>query len=113
MSCIPGSIGGGIRMNSGCYGENISKSLVSITVMDFEGNIKELKRSNINFFYRGCNLDDDLIILSAKFQGKLSNKKDIEKKQLELIEKKKKSQPSKLKLVVVHSKILKITKHGP
>ena len=30
LSCIPGTIGGGIRMNSGCYGEDISKILVSI-----------------------------------------------------------------------------------
>ena len=34
LSCIPGSIGGGIRMNSGCYGEDISKILISVQVMD-------------------------------------------------------------------------------
>ncbi|SVE64640.1 uncharacterized protein METZ01_LOCUS517494, partial [marine metagenome] len=34
LSCIPGAIGGGVRMNSGCYGEDISKILVSIQVMD-------------------------------------------------------------------------------
>ena len=34
LTCIPGSIGGAIRMNSGCYGENISQILHSIKVID-------------------------------------------------------------------------------
>ena len=61
MSCIPGSIGGGIRMNSGCYGEDISKILLSVQVMDFDGRIRVIPSSNIKFTYRGCNLDNNLI----------------------------------------------------
>ena len=97
LSCIPGSIGGGIRMNSGCYGEDISKIIFSIEVMDKDGNVKELKNNQIKFFYRGCNIDKDLIILSAKFKGDLSEKKKIEKKQFDLIRRKKESQPSQIK----------------
>ena len=37
LSCIPGTIGGGVRMNSGCYGEDISKILISVQVMDLNG----------------------------------------------------------------------------
>ena len=84
-------------MNSGCYGEDISNIIFSVEVMDQDGNIKELKKNQINFFYRGCDLKDDLIILSAKFKGHLSEKNDIEKKQLQLIQQKKKSQPSRIK----------------
>ena len=40
LSCIPGTIGGGVRMNSGCYGEDISKILVSVQAMDLNGKIK-------------------------------------------------------------------------
>ena len=36
LSCIPGSIGGAITMNSGCYGHDISKILTSITVVDLK-----------------------------------------------------------------------------
>ena len=97
LSCIPGSIGGGIKMNSGCYGEDISKIIFSIEAMDQNGNIKELNKNQIKFFYRGCNLDDDLIILSAKFKGHLSEKKNIEQKQNQLIQRKKESQPSRIK----------------
>jgi len=97
LSCIPGTIGGGIRMNSGCYGEDISKILVSVQVMDLEGKIKVIYSSNINFSYRGCNLDDGLIFISATFRGKIDNKINIQKKTNNLIERKKKDQPSKIK----------------
>ena len=40
LSCIPGTIGGGIRMNSGCYGEDISKILISAQVMDLDGKMR-------------------------------------------------------------------------
>tara|TARA_B100001029_G_C15031265_1_gene437126 strand:+ start:674 stop:1579 length:906 start_codon:yes stop_codon:yes gene_type:complete len=97
LSCIPGSIGGGIIMNSGCYGEDISKIIESVEVMDFEGNKKEIKSNQIKFFYRGCNLKENLIILSARFKGQLGNKRNIEEKQMELIKRKKDSQPNQIK----------------
>ena len=97
LSCIPGSIGGGIKMNSGCYGEEISKILVSLKAIDRKGKIKEIKRDEIKFSYRSCDLSDELIILSAKFKGDLKDKFNIEKKQLELIKRKKETQPSQVK----------------
>ena len=97
LSCIPGSIGGGIRMNSGCYDNNISQILISVEVMDLSGNIKNISREEIKFHYRGCDLKNNLIILSANFKGKLSDKEKIKKKQLNLIELKKSSQPSRIK----------------
>jgi len=98
LSCIPGSIGGAITMNSGCYGNDISKILQSIQVIDKKDLIvKEIKKENINFLYRGTNLTDDLIIISAKFQGVINNKNKIEKKQSGFIERKKMSQPSQIK----------------
>ena len=97
LSCIPGAIGGGIRMNSGCYGENISKILVSIQVMDLHGKIKIIQSSGVKFFYRGCNLEDNLIFVSATFRGKKDKKINIQKKINNLIEQKNKDQPYKIK----------------
>jgi len=97
LSCIPGSIGGGIHMNSGCYGEDISKIIVSVQAMDFSGKIRVIYSSDIKFFYRGSNLDNKLIFISATFQGKKNNKSNIQKKINNLVEKKKKDQPSKIK----------------
>ncbi len=97
LSCIPGSIGGAIIMNSGCYGSEISQILISIKILDQFGNEKELKRDEIEFFYRGCNIPKEYLILSAKLKGTLSSKKLVAKKQEELIERKKMSQPSRIK----------------
>ena len=80
LSCIPGTVGGGIRMNSGCYEEDFSKVLISVQVMDFNGNLKIIKSQDINFFYRGSSLSRDLIFISATFKGVVNRKKDIENK---------------------------------
>ena len=97
LSCIPGSIGGAVIMNSGCYGSDISKILKSIKVIDINGAVKNIRKEEINFIYRGTNLPEKYIILSAILKGQVSFKKSIEKKQAELIERKKNSQPSKIK----------------
>ena len=69
LSCIPGSIGGGIRMNSGCYENDISKILVSVQVMDLIGQMKVIYASDIKFSYRSCDIDKNLIFISATFKG--------------------------------------------
>jgi len=98
LSCIPGSIGGAVIMNSGCYDDDISKILLSIRVIDVDNCIeKEIRYEDIKFLYRGTNLPKNLIIISVKLNGKISNKNKIEKKQIELISKKKLSQPSQIK----------------
>ena len=97
LSCIPGSIGGAIIMNSGCYSSDISQVLLSIKVLDDQGNESEIKRDQIKFCYRGSSLPKNLIILSAKLRGTSSSKELIEKKQNDLIKKKKDSQPSQIK----------------
>ncbi len=98
LSCIPGSLGGAIIMNSGCYGNDISKVLVSIKVIDLKScKEKEIQRGEIKFFYRGSNLPNELIITSVKLKGKKQLREIIEKKQNSLIDKKKLTQPSQVK----------------
>ncbi|MDA8771298.1 UDP-N-acetylmuramate dehydrogenase [Candidatus Pelagibacter bacterium] len=98
LSCIPGSIGGAIIMNSGCYENDISKILLSIQVIDTKScKEKEVKKDDIKFLYRGTNLSKDFIIISAKFKGLITIKEQIEKKQSDFVKKKKLSQPSQIK----------------
>ncbi len=97
MSCIPGSIGGGIRMNSGCFNKEFKDVLISIQLVDFEGNVKSIPKHKIKFNYRSIDLPKDLIFLSATFKGREKNNLEIEKKINELIKKKEIAQPSKIK----------------
>ena len=97
LSCIPGSIGGAVAMNCGCYGSDISQILHSVKVLDINGEEKVITKNEIQFHYRGNNLPKNYIILSVTLEGLLSSKEAIEKKQTELIRKKNESQPSKIK----------------
>ena len=97
MSCIPGTVGGAVRMNSGCYGDDISKILISVQVMDFDGNVKAIQSSDIKFYYRGSSLDDNLIIISATFKGKKDNNLNVQQKINSFMKEKKIIKPSKIK----------------
>ena len=97
MSCIPGTVGGAVRMNSGCYGDDISKILISVQVMDFDGNVKAIQSSDIKFYYRGSSLDNNLIIISATFKGKKDNNLNVQQKINSFMKEKKNTQPSKIK----------------
>ena len=74
LSCIPGSIGGGIRMNSGCFGTEFKDILLSVQALDREGKVLTIPSSSIKFEYRKNDLPKDLIFLSASFKGKFKEK---------------------------------------
>ncbi len=97
LSCIPGTIGGGIKMNSGCFGTEFKDVLISIQAIDKTGKILTIPSSNFNFEYRKSNLPKDLIFLSASFKGKPKSK-DLIKQEIEMLKlKKEASQPTRVK----------------
>jgi len=97
LSCIPGTIGGGIRMNAGCFGKEFKDILLSIQVIDKSGNIKTIPSNDIKFEYRKNNLSEGLIFLSASFKGAKSNQNKISNEMNKLKDEKKKNQPTKIK----------------
>ena len=97
LSCIPGTVGGGIKMNAGCFGNEIKDILLSVQVIDKIGNVTSIPSNKINFDYRSNNLSEDLIFLSASFKGKKKDSKNILKTMKELKVKKDNNQPTKIK----------------
>ena len=97
LSCIPGTIGGGIRMNAGCFGKEFKDILLSIQAIDKFGNITTITSKDIKFEYRNNNLSEDLIFLSASFRGYKSERKKIENEIFKLKTEKEKNQPTKIK----------------
>ena len=97
MSCIPGSIGGGIRMNSGCFKKEFKDILISIQLVDFKGVVRSIPANKIKFNYRSIELPKDLIFLSATFKGNEKNSKEINNYMNELNEIKNMAQPTKIK----------------
>ena len=97
LSCIPGTIGGGIRMNAGCFGKEFKDILLSIQAIDKTGNVITIPSKDIKFQYRNNDLPDDLIFLSASFKGNKGNSEKINSEMIKLKNEKEKNQPTKIK----------------
>ena len=89
LSGIPGTIGGNIKMNAGCYGNQISDNLIDCTIIDEKLNKKIVKKNEIDFRYRKSSFNNGQIIIEARFKIQKCNKLQIKKKsQLYQIKKK-------------------------
>ena len=97
LSCIPGTIGGGIRMNSGCFGSEFKDILISVQAVNLLGEVLTIPAKDINFNYRSCGLPKDLIFLSATFAGNKKKKEEIKETINIFKTKKEKAQPTKIK----------------
>ena len=97
LSCIPGTVGGGIKMNAGCFGREFKDILISIQAINKIGQVITIPAKDINFKYRDSSLPDNLIFLSASFKGKKKNSNLISKKMIELKKKKEEAQPTRIK----------------
>ena len=97
LSCIPGTIGGGLRMNAGCFGKEFRDILLSIQAVNKSGNVITIPAKNIKFEYRKNNLSDDLIFLSASFKGVKGDNLKIKKEIDRLKTEKERNQPTKIK----------------
>ena len=82
LSGIPGTIGGNIKMNAGCYGNQISDNLIDCTIIDEKLNKKIVKKKEIGFHYRKSSFDNGQIIIQARFKIQRNNKSKIKKKNL-------------------------------
>ena len=97
LACIPGTIGGGLKMNAGCFGKEIKDILISIQAIDKNGNILTIPVKEVNFDYRNNDLSDDLIFLSASFKGEKQDTQRILETMSKLKTKKDNNQPTKIK----------------
>lgn len=92
---IPGTVGGAVVMNAGAHGQSIGDIVTSVTVLDMRGEIRVLSRENIAFDYRKSSLQDSReIILKARFKLKKGECARIQGKMEELIQWRRKTQPS-------------------
>ena len=97
LSCIPGTVGGGIKMNAGCFNKEFKDILLSVQAIDKLGNVITIPVDDIKFQYRKNDLSDDLIFLSASFKGILGETNQIKRETDRLKNEKEKSQPTRIK----------------
>ncbi len=92
---IPGTIGGALRMNAGCYGREIAEILVEATALDGKGNLLHLTREDLGFSYRKTTVPEDVIFVEAVFEGVRGVPDEIRARMNQLVEDREASQPVK------------------
>jgi len=97
LSCIPGTVGGGIKMNAGCFDREFKDILISVQAINKYGQVFTIPSKEIDFKYRDSGLSNDLIFLSASFKGFKKNSDLIKNEIIQLKEKKEKAQPTRIK----------------
>ena len=97
LSCIPGTVGGGIKMNAGCFDREFKDILISVQAINKSGQVITIPAKEINFKYRDSGLSNGFIFLSASFRGFKKDKELIRDEIISLKEKKEIAQPTKIK----------------
>ena len=91
---IPGTIGGAVMMNAGAYGGEIKDIIKSARVIDFDGNVKELSRDELELGYRTSIIaKKNYIVISAVFDLKKGDREKIKSNIKELALKRREKQP--------------------
>jgi UDP-N-acetylmuramate dehydrogenase len=95
LRTIPGSIGGAVRMNAGCYGSYVADVLEDIRVVTRAGEVVTLPASALNLRYRQSDLPEGSVIVSATFRAGRGDPAALEARMADQIAKRDASQPTK------------------
>jgi UDP-N-acetylmuramate dehydrogenase len=91
---IPGTIGGGIKMNSGAFGSEFKDVLIDVKAINHEGEYKIFSNEDLKMEYRKIGIQNRWIFLSARFKTSFANKDYIRDKMKKIIYSRKIAQPS-------------------
>ena len=91
---IPGTIGGGIKMNSGAYGSEIKKILIDVIAINKIGAVRKFTVKDLKLDYRTNKLSQEWMFLKARFKSNIGSKDQIQKKMKNIIQSRKISQPT-------------------
>jgi UDP-N-acetylmuramate dehydrogenase len=95
LRTIPGSIGGAVRMNAGCYGSYVADVLEEVRVVTRWGEVVTLPASALNLRYRQSDLPEGSVIVQATFRAAQGDPAALEARMAEQIAKRDASQPTK------------------
>lgn len=93
LAGIPGTIGGAIRMNAGCYGSDTFNSLIEFEALQGDGEVKWCNAHDVTYGYRKTNIPSDWIITRAWFKGASDVDYSISRRMREYMQKKQSTQP--------------------
>lgn len=95
LRTIPGSIGGAIRMNAGCYGSYTADVFVSADVVLRDGRRVTLGPDDMAFEYRSSNLPVGAVLVSATLKGPTGDSVVLNQRMTDQLAKRDETQPTK------------------
>jgi UDP-N-acetylmuramate dehydrogenase len=90
---VPGTIGGALRMNAGCYERETKDVLISCVAYDRQGNRHVIDNAAMGFSYRHAQVPNDFIFVSAQFEGTPDAPADILERMEAITQRRENSQP--------------------
>lgn len=93
LRTIPGSIGGAVKMNAGCYGSYTADIVEEVTLVDRNGTTRVLNASEIGFSYRASSLPKGSVVVEAVLKGRPGAPNEIEAGMTEMLALRAASQP--------------------
>ena len=95
LRTIPGSIGGAVRMNAGCYGHYVTDFLEEIQIVTRAGQVETLPASALNLRYRQSDLPEGAVVISATFRAPEGDPAALEARMADQLAKRDATQPTK------------------
>jgi UDP-N-acetylmuramate dehydrogenase len=93
MCGIPGTVGGGLRMNAGAYGAEFKDVVIDATALDRHGRRHVLPCAELGLSYRHCGVPDDWIFTAARFAGAVGEREAIGARMTEIQASREATQP--------------------
>ncbi|MEM0948509.1 MAG: UDP-N-acetylmuramate dehydrogenase [Pseudomonadota bacterium] len=95
LRTIPGSIGGAVRMNAGCYGSYVADHFVEATAVTRAGDVVKLDATALNFRYRTSDLAEGMVLVDAVFEAEMDDPDTLVAKMEAQLAKRDATQPTK------------------
>jgi UDP-N-acetylmuramate dehydrogenase len=90
---IPGTIGGALRMNAGCYGGETKDVVKTIQALDRTGRLQIMDVAEMDYAYRHCGAASDLIFVAAEFEGYIDEPSAVTSRMASITNRREESQP--------------------
>ena len=94
---VPGTIGGALKMNAGCYGSEVKDVFIEATAIDGSGKKHVLSAADMGFAYRRSGVPGDFIFVEALFEGMKDDPVAVRARMKSLLSRRETSQPIKSK----------------
>ncbi len=95
LRTIPGSIGGAVRMNAGCYGSYVADHLIDVTMITRAGQAQTIPAADLHLAYRSSQIPEGTVIIQARFRASKGEPAALDAKMADQIAKRDASQPTK------------------